>query len=129
MPYEQLMFIHLWTVIPAFFLGTYMLMARKGTRSHVILGRVYMILMLITATVSLFMPARLGSTLWNHFGYIHLFSILTIWAVPRGYIAIKKKDVKAHKRSMIMLYFGALVIAGAFTFVPGRYMHSVFFGG
>jgi uncharacterized membrane protein len=27
------------------------------------------------------------------------------------------------------MFFGALVIAGLFTFVPGRIMHAVLFGG
>jgi uncharacterized membrane protein len=30
---------------------------------------------------------------------------------------------------MLGLFFGALVIAGAFTFVPGRIMHKIVFGG
>jgi len=29
---------------------------------------------------------------------------------------------------MIGLYVGALLIAGAFTFLPGRLMHQIFFG-
>jgi uncharacterized membrane protein len=29
---------------------------------------------------------------------------------------------------MISLYAGALVVAGAFTFLPGRLMHEVAFG-
>jgi uncharacterized membrane protein len=29
---------------------------------------------------------------------------------------------------MILIFVGALVIAGLFTFVPGRIMHAVFFG-
>ena len=29
---------------------------------------------------------------------------------------------------MIMIFAGALVIAGLFTFVPGRIMHAVVFG-
>jgi uncharacterized membrane protein len=44
-------------------------------------------------------------------------------------LAIKKGNVKVHKRKMILLYFGAIIIAGGFTFVPGRYLHEVFFGG
>ncbi len=87
-----------------------------------------MILMLFTATVTLFMPAAVGGRILNHFGWIHLFSVLTFWTVPTAYLAIKKGNVKAHKRKMILLYFGALIIAGAFTFTPGRYLHNVFFG-
>jgi uncharacterized membrane protein len=30
---------------------------------------------------------------------------------------------------MISIFTGALVIAGLFTFVPGRIMHHVVFGG
>jgi len=29
---------------------------------------------------------------------------------------------------MILIFSGALVIAGLFTFVPGRIMHAVLFG-
>jgi uncharacterized membrane protein len=47
--------------------------------------------------------------------------------VPTAYLAIKKGNVKAHKRKMILLYFGAIVIAGAFTLAPGRYLNEVFF--
>lgn len=128
MTYHTLMFIHLATVVPAFFLGTISLMMKKGTFLHKSIGRIYMVLMLLTATVSLFMKAHVGPTLLNHFGWIHLFSFLTIYTVPTAYIAIKKGNIKVHKRKMILLYFGALIIAGGFTFMPGRYLHSVFFG-
>ena len=30
--------------------------------------------------------------------------------------------------AMIFIFFGALVIAGLFTLVPGRIMHAVVFG-
>jgi len=33
-----------------------------------------------------------------------------------------------HRNSMVGLFVGALVIAGAFTFLPGRIMHAVVFG-
>jgi uncharacterized membrane protein len=52
---------------------------------------------------------------------------LTIYTVPRAYLAIKNGDVKSHKRKMILLYFGAIVIAGGFTFFPGRYLYELFF--
>ncbi|MFT5306278.1 MAG: putative membrane protein, partial [Chitinophagales bacterium] len=43
-------------------------------------------------------------------------------------IAIKKGDVKKHKWKMVLLYFGAIVIAGGFTLMPGRFLHQLFFG-
>jgi uncharacterized membrane protein len=52
-----------------------------------------MVLMLFTAIVSLFMPAQLGSSFLNHFGYIHLLSLLTFYAVPAAYFYRKKGNV------------------------------------
>jgi uncharacterized membrane protein len=127
MDYIDLMHIHLVTVIPCFIIGTILLLIKKGTKIHRQLGRVYMILMLITATITLFMPAQVGPRVLNHFGWIHSFSFLTIYTVPTAYSAIKKGNVKSHKRKMILLYFGAIVIAGGFTFFPGRYLYELFF--
>jgi uncharacterized membrane protein len=128
MRYIDLMQLHLATVIPSFLIGTMLLVIKKGTGIHKIFGRVYMILMMVTALITLFMPARVGATFLNHFGWIHSFSFLTIYTVPTAYWAIKKGNVRAHKRKMILLYFGAIVIAGGFTFYPGRYLHHLFFG-
>jgi uncharacterized membrane protein len=129
MEYNTLMNLHLVTVVPCFFIGTLLLIIKKGTPIHKGFGRVYMVLMLFTACVTLFMPADVGPQFLNHFGWIHSFSFLTIWTVPTAYLAIKKGNIRAHKRKMILLYFGAIIIAGGFTFVPGRYLHDVFFGG
>jgi len=128
MRYIDLMQLHLATVIHSFLIGTLLLVIKKGTGIHKIFGRVYMILMMVTALITLFMPARVGATFLNHFGWIHSFSFLTIYTVPTAYWAIKKGNVRAHKRKMILLYFGAIVIAGGFTFYPGRYLHHLFFG-
>jgi uncharacterized membrane protein len=86
-----------------------------------------MVLMLITATITLFMQAQVGPRVFDHFGFIHCFSILTIYTIPTAYWAIKKGNVKSHKRKMILLYFGAIIIAGGFTFAPGRYLNELFF--
>ena len=125
--FEQLMFAHLFTVVPCFIIGTVLLLIRKGTSLHKFLGKIYMPLMLITAIITLFMPAQVGPQILFHFGWIHSFSFLTIYTVPTAYIAIKKGNVKAHKRKMILLYFGAIIIAGGFTLAPGRYLHELFF--
>lgn len=127
MNYTQLLYIHLATVIPCFLLGTFLLLVKKGTNRHKQLGRIYMFLMMITASITLFMPAQVGPQLLNHFGWIHSFSILTLYTVPTAYLAIRNGNVKVHKRKMILLYFGAIIIAGGFTFFPGRFLHELFF--
>lgn len=128
MNYAILMYAHLITVVPCVFLGAYVLLAKKGTSVHRFLGKIYMILMLITALITLFMPALVGPQFLGHFGWIHLFSFLTIYTVPTAYTAIRKGNVRAHKRKMVLLYIGAILIAGGFTFAPGRYLNELFFG-
>jgi uncharacterized membrane protein len=122
------MFAHLATVLPAFLIGTIILVIKKGTPIHKQLGRVYMVLMTVTALITIFMQAKVGPKLFNHFGYLHLFTVLTLYSVPTALIAIRKGDVITHKRKMVLLYIGGLLIAGGFTFFPGRYLHTVFFG-
>ncbi|QWX85717.1 DUF2306 domain-containing protein [Cellulophaga sp. HaHaR_3_176] len=121
------MFTHLITVTPCLFIGAYLLLFSKGTPKHRLIGKIYLSLMFFTAIVSLFIPAHVGSQFLNHFGWIHLFSLLTIYSVPTSILAIKKGNIRVHKFKMVSLYFGALIIAGGFTLAPGRYLHSVFF--
>ena len=81
MGYDGLMYVHLATVVPCFFLGSALLLMTKGTPMHRQLGKIYMVLMLFTAIITVFMPARVGPTLFGHFGWIHSFSLLTIYTV------------------------------------------------
>ena len=97
MAYEQLMYFHLITVMPCFIIGTLLLLIQKGTVIHTSFGKIYMVLMIITAITTLFMPAQVGPTLWHHFGWIHSFSFLTLYAVPTAYMAIKKRTSKRIK--------------------------------
>lgn len=122
------MYAHLITVVPCFFIGGYLLAVKKGTPFHKSLGKVYMTLMFTTAIITLFMPAFVGPQFLSHFGYIHLFSFLTLYSLPTAIIAIKKGQVRKHKVKMIILYMGAILIAGGFTFFPGRFLHTFFFG-
>ncbi len=128
MNYEDLMYFHLATVIPCVFMGAFLLVRPKGGPAHRNIGKIYMSLMMITAIITLFMPNQVGPSLFDHLGYIHLFSFLTIYTVPTALIAIRKRQVKKHQRKMWLLYVGAILIAGGFTFFPGRYLHQVFFG-
>jgi uncharacterized membrane protein len=125
--YLPLAYAHLATVLPAFAIGTYMMIVRKGNALHRALGKTYMVLMLVTATITLFMPAAVGVKLFNHFGFIHLFSVLTVVSVPQAYFAARRHDVKTHRNNMIGLYIGGLIIAGGFAFMPGRLLHAWLF--
>ena len=122
-----LVYAHLATVLPAFVIGTYMMFSRKGSKIHRLLGKIYMILMMSTAVIALFIKAEVGPQLLGHFGFIHLFSLLVLYSAPKAYFAARRHDHRSHAISMISVYVGGLLIAGGFTLVPGRLMHTWLF--
>ena len=128
MTYLQLTYVHLASILPAFLIGTFLLLRSKGTPIHRLLGKIYMSLMLFTALVTLFMPAEIGPRLFNHFGFIHLLSLLVLYSVPTAYFAARKGNIKVHKSNMQNLYFGGLILAGLFTLLPGRLINVWIFG-
>jgi uncharacterized membrane protein len=127
MTYLQLAYVHLATIVPAFLIGTALLLMAKGTPRHKLLGRIYMPLMLFTAIVTLFMPARVGPSFGGHFGFIHGFSALVLYSVPAAYIHARRGNIAKHRSAMIGLYVGGILIAGSFAFMPGRVLHSWLF--
>jgi uncharacterized membrane protein len=66
--------------------------------------------------------------MWGSWSPIHLLSIYVLIMVPIAVLAARRHVVERHRRHMLGLFLGALVIAGAFTFWPGRIMHAVVFG-
>lgn len=111
--------IHVGTVIPSLFLGIPVLLMKKGTRRHKLLGRIWATLMMITAISSFWLQGLIGTI-----GPIHIFSVVTLISIPRAVWAIRKGDVATHQRAMIGPYIG-LVIAGLFSFMPGRLLGNI----
>lgn len=118
--------IHAFSAIAAFALGAFVLWRRKGTRLHRVLGRIWVVLMLVVATSALFINEI---RLIGPFSPIHIFAVMTYVGIGQALWAIRvRRDVAAHKANMQATYLGALLLAGAFTFLPGRRMHDVLFG-
>ena len=128
MDYIELAYVHLATIFLAFLIGTFLLLKRKGTRFHKQLGKVYMLLMLFSASVTLFMSAEIGPTFLHHFGFIHLLSLLVFICVIAAYLAARNGNIKIHKANMLGLYIGGILVAGGFTFLPGRLLNGWVFG-
>jgi len=127
MAYQALAYIHLGTVAPCFLIGAWLLVRRKGTASHKRLGRVYAVLILFTAIVTLPMPAEVGPRLLDHFGFIHLFSLLVLVSVPAAIYNIRRGNVPAHRNHMVGVYVGGILIAGTFALMPGRMLFTWLF--
>jgi uncharacterized membrane protein len=109
----------------AFALGIVQLAAPKGTLPHRTIGFIWVALMAVIA-VSAFFIHKIR--LWGPWSPIHLLAIFTLIILPLAVWRAHTHAVRAHRNSMLGLFFGALVIAGLFTFVPGRIMHAVVFG-
>ena len=122
--------LHVFTVVPAFFLGTWLIFfSRKGARRHRAVGYVYLSLMTITAITVLWIHQIPAIDIVYGFGPIHIFSLVTLSGVVGALRGAWTQNIKMHRRSMLGVYIGGLLIAGTFAFLPGRIMHAMVFGG
>jgi len=117
--------IHALAAFSAFSLGVVQLAAPKGTIPHRTVGWLWAGLMLAVVLSSFFIHTI---RMWGPFSPIHLLSVLTLITLPLAVWRARHHDVRKHQRAMLGLFLGALVIAGVFTFLPGRIMHAVVFG-
>ena len=116
---------HAFAAMAAFVLGIVQLAAPKGTIPHRAVGWIWVGLMVIVSASAFFIHEI---RLWGPWSPIHLLAIFTLVLLPFGVWHARRHAVRHHSRLMIGIFFGALVIAGAFTFLPGRIMHAVAFG-
>lgn len=114
---------HVASVLPTIPLGGYLLLARKGTPRHKLLGKVWLVLMLITATSAIFIQTAGG------FSWIHLFVPLTFHAAWKAMSTARKGDIAGHKKSLVVTYLAALMLPGIAAFlIPGRLMNVMLLG-
>jgi uncharacterized membrane protein len=117
--------VHVFSAMAAFAFGIVQFAAPKGTIPHRTIGWIWATLMLIVS-VSAFFIHKIR--LWGPWSPIHLLAIFTLLMVPFAVWQAHHHAVNKHQRAMISIFVGGLLIAGLFTFAPGRIMHAVFFG-
>jgi uncharacterized membrane protein len=117
--------VHAFAAMAAFALGLVQFAAPKGTLPHRTVGWIWVGLMAMVAISSFWIHQIRLLGAWSP---IHLLSIFTLIVLPLGVWRAHHHDIANHRRIMIFIFAGALVIAGLFTLVPGRIMHSVVFG-
>ena len=117
--------LHAFAAVAAFMLGVIQFAAPKGTLPHRNIGWIWVMLMLAVAASSFWIHQI---KLWGDWSPIHLLSVFTLVTVPLGVWQAHRHRVADHRRIMILIFSGALVIAGLFTLLPGRIMHAVVFG-
>jgi len=116
-------YVHLFAAAAAIALGAFQLARPKGTGSHKAIGWTWVALMATVAVSSLWIPSFL------HFTWIHLFTLVTAITLPLAIWRIRHGNVRGHASAMTWLFTGGLVIAGAFTLVPGRLLGNLLWNG
>jgi len=112
--------VHLATIAAALALTPVMLLRRKGTRLHRVLGYVWTTAMVLTAGESL--TFKTGAAPGSHGVFtgdispIHILSLVVLVMVPRLVLAARRHDIVAHRRGVRGIVIGAILIAGFFTF-------------
>ena len=105
-------------------LGIVQLAAPKGTLPHRTMGYIWVAVMTLIALSSFgIRELRPGS-----FSFVHIISLATLAVLPFAVLHARRGRVRRHAIAMASLFFGALIIAGLFTLVPGRIMNYVVFG-
>lgn len=114
--------IHLGSALIALAIGTILMAGVKGDRLHRALGWTWVLTMGVTAVSSLFLRQL------NHdaFSLIHLLSGWTIVTLPMVVYWARRHKVAAHKRTVMGLFYGGLLLAGLFALMPGRVLWAVF---
>lgn len=112
--FTPMILIHLSAALAALVLGIAVFMRRKGNFSHRVLGRTWVGLMLVTAI----------STYWirggGSFSWIHGLSVISLVALSFAVYFAMTGNIKRHQRIMKGVFFGGLIVAGAFTLLPTR---------
>jgi uncharacterized membrane protein len=116
--------LHILAALAALILGVWQLVRPKGGGAHRWRGRVWVGLM---AALALSSFGITGAD--QRYSWIHGISGAVLIMVPLALLHARQGRIASHKRMMLGLFWGALIVTGAFTFTPGRLLHQVFLGG
>lgn len=117
--------IHAIAALAAIVLGGLQFSLRKGTLTHRVLGRIWVAIMALVALSSFGINEF---RMIGPFSVIHLLSLLVLYSLWQGVSRVRKGDIEGHKKTMVQLYWLALLLTGAFTLFPGRVFYRVLFG-
>jgi len=118
--------LHFISAICAFLIGGFQLLGKKGTALHTVLGRLWVAMMLIICLTSFWIKELMPKGIFWGYSPIHLLSIFVLFQITFGVYFARVGHIAGHKKCMTYTYIGGLIIAGAFTFYPGRLLFKVF---
>jgi uncharacterized membrane protein len=105
---------HTAIAVAAMGLGAFAFTRQKGSPIHKLSGRIWVALMIAVAGTSYWIRST------GTFSWIHGLSIAAVVSLAIAVFLARKKKIRAHQGWMLGIYFGALVLTGLFTLMPGR---------
>jgi uncharacterized membrane protein len=135
--------VHLFTAVAALVLGITQFVAPKGTIPHRTIGWVWVGLMAVMISAGFVIRDRF---MWGPFsanvclvpgktqiwmircGALHVLSTYALLALPYAVLHARRGNIETHRWVMFSILFGAVMVAGAFTFQSPRMLHAIFFG-
>jgi uncharacterized membrane protein len=116
--------LHVIAAISALVVGAVQMFGPKGALPHRTLGILFVVLMAITAISAIFIRQIFNG--WP--SPIHIFVPLTfigLWGIVQ---TARSGNRFGHGKEVRGLFFGALMIPGLVSFLPGRLMWEMVFG-
>ncbi|MEQ9315240.1 MAG: DUF2306 domain-containing protein [Henriciella sp.] len=115
--------VHVVAAVMTLGIGIFLMCAPKGFRMHKTFGWAWVMSMALTAGSSFLITGIFQSS----YSPIHALSAWTMIGLPFGIAAVKRRDIKKHRKTMTDMFVGGMVIAGLFSLLPGRMLFHVFF--
>lgn len=116
---------HLIFALLAIVVGAIQFICKKGTGRHRALGYVWVIAMIVICLSSFGIKSIMPNGIFLGFSPIHLLSIWVLFQLARGIYFARKNEIVRHRKCMVYTYVGGLLVAGAFTIMPGRFLYKV----
>ncbi|WP_439522442.1 DUF2306 domain-containing protein [Marivita sp.] len=117
--------VHAIAACLALMLGPVALYRRRRDRTHKVVGYIWVTAMAVLAISSFLIPSHFTPI---GIGPLHGFAILTLWSLWAGINAAIARNIARHEAILRSLYSNGLIIAGSFTFLPGRTLNRMLFG-
>jgi uncharacterized membrane protein len=123
-------YVHAFFALIAVPVGLYIFLTKKGTAIHKFVGRFWVTALMIVSVTAIFIQEINP----GEYSLIHLLIpwtigslIYSIWNIQKYRQTKLPRHKYAHMYSMIGVYIGALIVAGAFTLTPGRFFYEILF--
>ncbi len=118
---------HIIAALLGLVIGPFVLFRLRRDRLHKMLGYTWIMAIIAVSVSGLMIESSIAVI--GHLGPIHLFSVFSLCGLGEGLWHIKRGNIAKHRASMQSVWFGAMGLAGLFTFLPGRTMNQIVFGG